>query len=77
MLLNNVWQDFFEEERKFMSKETKHFYEPEILSALVGLLVNFTLIAMLVGFFCYLYTQFAGEFVSGFVEISRSGGNGF
>lgn len=60
-----------------MSKDKKHSYETEILPALMGLLLNFTVIALSIGVFWYIYTLVSRDFINGFIEISRTSGNVF
>ncbi|MET0753630.1 MAG: hypothetical protein ABWZ66_09660 [Pyrinomonadaceae bacterium] len=60
-----------------MLRDKKYLHEREILSALVGLLLNFALIVLLIGVFWYVYMLVERDFLPGFVEISRTSGNVF
>lgn len=58
-----------------MLRDKKYLHEREILSALVGLLLNFALIVLLIGVFWYIFTLVAQDFLPGFAELSRMNGN--
>jgi hypothetical protein len=58
-------------------ENNKHFLETDIFFALMGLMLNLSVIALTVGLLLYLYSLVAEIFIAGFIAISKTNGQIF